>query len=459
MRIPFFRSCRCLLPLACLGLLPSTCPAQSLIDSLDRALASEPTYLGSKAEYDAWDARERQAVGALLPQVSGSGSITRNARESKSPATFFSTGETEEYYDIRSAQINLKLPLLNYPAIFARHQSQSSLAQAEYKLQATGFDLSAKVVSAWLDMLAGRDSFEFNRKQVAATRRQWELVRRGVELGTHSLPQQEEARVKYDQAIAEQLLSENEQELKRAQLEQLVGASRDDNWPLLREDAVLVDLVIDDIDRWLNVLETQSPTLLAAKRAQQAAESEVSKQLAGHMPSLDVLGSYGINRQGSGSSPGQSGFDSKQASIGLQLNVPLYSGGSQHAKVAEAVALRTKARLEVEAARRSAVLNTKQAWFSWQAAYAKARASRQAIISATMALRAANVGVSSGLKTELDVLQAQQQDATAHRDLHKALYDQIAAWVKLKAAIGWMPRAELLKISELFTQADKGKTP
>jgi outer membrane protein len=185
-----------------------------------------------------------------------------------------------------------------------------------------------------------------------------------------------------------------------------------------------------------------------------AAEDEIRKQRAGYQPTLDVTGSYGRNSQQVGNFPGQAGYDIRQGVIGLQLNVPLYSGGAQFARVDEAIALREKARQDLVSTQRAAQLGAKQAWFGWLAANTRRAAAVQAGRAALLALRAADSGLAAGVRTQLDRLQAQQQLEAARRDLNKAHYELVVSFVRLKAACGQLSDEDLQALERLFARVE-----
>jgi outer membrane protein len=204
------------------------------------------------------------------------------------------------------------------------------------------------------------------------------------------------------------------------------------------------------LEIWLDSVEKGNPALRAAREAFEAAGHEVDKQRAGHLPTLDLVATYGKNSQATGGFPGQAGYDIKQNAIGLQLNVPIFSGGTQSAKVDEAVAMKEKTRQDMEAARRVARFAAQQAWLGWQGAAARAQAGMQGVRAALAALQVARRGLESGLKTDLDVLQAEQQLAAARRDLRKARYEQIVTQLKLKAAAGSATLQDVVAVDGLF---------
>ena len=427
------------------------CHAQSFSALLELARSSEPTYLGVKTNVQAAHARTVQAIGAMLPQVTATASTHSNMRDYETRGTTFSA--ERDRFNSNSAQINLTQPILRYANIVAWQQAEAVAAQAQHQLAGAEFDLVGKLATAWLDVLAARDGVLFADRQAAAVRRQWEVIRRGVELGANSPPQLEEAKTKYDQAMADAVAAQTEAQLKQAALEQLVGPLRQSASPVMRENAILADLNKEKLETWLAAAEADNPSILGALKAYEAADAEMRKQFAGHQPTLDLVLSHNRNRQAVGGFPGQAGYDTRQNSAGLQLTIPILSSGTQSAKVDEAAAQKEKARLEIEAARRAVALAVKQAWFGWQTAYARARAGEQTMNSARVAVESARRGSDNGLKTELDILQAELQGYAAQRDFRKGRYDQVAAYVKLKAAAATLSPGDVEALNSLFIAA------
>ena len=426
--------------------------AQTLASLFERARRGEPAYLAAMYSRDAAQARTGQALGAMLPQVSLSANTNINDRDYATRNS--STPSIQDRYNSNSEQLSVTQPIWRGANIAGLRQAEAAARQAEHQLIGTEQELLAKLAADWFDVLAARDAVLYSAQQVAATRRQWEVAQRGVELGTASRPQAEEAKAKYDQALAESVAAETDSRIKRAALEQLVGPLDELAPPRLRDEAPVSSLGVDTLEKWLQAAESGNPALLAAQQAFEAASEELNKQRAGHEPTLDLVASYGKNSQATGGFPGQAGYDIKQSAIGMQLSVPIFSGGTQSAKVRETVAMREKARQDVEAARRAAQFAAKQAWFNWHGAAARAQAALQGIRSAQAALQAARRGLDSGLKTDLEVLQAEQQLAAARRDLRKARYDQLASHLKLKAAAGRIAAEDVAAVDRLFVAAD-----
>lgn len=439
--------------IGCFGLallfLSVTARGQGLAELYALARSGEPGYLGAVSARDAAQARTGQAFGALLPQASLSANTNTNDRDYATRGA--NTSSMHDRYNSNSTQLNVTQPLWRQANIAGLRQAEAAERQATHQLVGAEHDLLVKLAMAWFDVLAARDTVIFAGQQVAASRRQWEVVRRGVELGTASPPQAEEAKAKYDQALAESVAAETDSRIKKAALEQFVGPLDRMVSPTMRDDAAVANLGLDSLETWLQAVESGNPSFLAATQAFEAASQELGKQRAGHLPTLDLVATYGKNSQAVGGFPGQAGYDIKQNSLGLQLNVPIFSGGTQSAKVDEAVATKEKARHDMEAARRGAHFVAKQAWFGWHGASAKALAGVQGVRSASAALQVARRGLDTGLKAELDVLLAEQQLAAALRDLRKARYDQILSHMKLKVTAGTWADGDIAAIDRLFS--------
>jgi outer membrane protein len=416
---------------------------------LERARGGEPGYLSARADVDVADARVSQTFGTLLPQVSITGSTHANDRDYKTRSPY--VPEEKDRYNGNSAQISLTQPLWRYENILGWQQAKRVAEQARYALTGAEQLLFSRLAAAWFDFLAARDAVAFTEQQAAAYEQEWKTLVRGEELGDNSLVEVEDARAKLDQALSDRITAQAEVQLKRAVLEQLAGSLEGlVTAPWLRNAAELNASPGETLENWLSGIESGNPGLLAATRAFEAATAEVDKQRAGHYPTLDLVASYSKNSQQVGGFPGQDGYDIKQGSVGMQLSIPVFSGGTQSAKVKEAIAQKEKARLEMEAARRAAALEIKQAWFLWQSGTARAQAGHQAIRAARLLLDQSQKGEALGLNTKVEILRAGQQLQAGERDLRKARYDQIVARIRLKAAVGTLSEEDVAAIDALL---------
>lgn len=390
------------------------------------------------------------AFSALLPRLNVSGAIAQNDRK-------YVTKATPEITDVQnfnsnSLQINLTQALWRRAERIASTQADLAIQQGENQVAAAEHDLFVRFLQAWFNVMSARDNIHFTAKQSAAARKLREQTTRAAELQLASEPELEDALARHEKALAEEAAAETDEEVKISSLEQIIGPIQDFTPPLLSENQPVSSPPDTPLSHWLEMAENSNPSIVAANYGVLAANEEIRKRRAGHEPTLDITGSYGRTAQGVGTIPTQQGYTNTQGSIGLQLNIPIFSGGDQAAKVREAIALREKAAQDLENTRRSVRSACKQAWFGIQSGIARHNAATHAVKSATTSLRAATSGQERELKTEFDALQATQQLYGALRDLQNARYEIMLNKVKLKAAVGQLTEEDVIALNEVFQQ-------
>jgi len=446
-------SCLSLYVLICAAAWINPAHALTLTEAIEQALHNDPTYLAAQANVAANRARSSQAFGRLLPQIIASANTNDNRRDY---ALLNNRGNTTtERYNSHGVQVNLTQPLLHAEKYFALNQADLLVNQADYQLLAAEQDLLIRLVQAWLDIRQARNAVLASDSKLAAGQKELDVSQRALEKGVMSRTELEDAKARRDQAQSEQVTAQTEYDFKLAMLEQIIGHEvRATDIPAstaLPERYAALNPEQRAAQQWIAQAENSSPAILAARRALDAADEEVSKQRAGHLPTLDMVASYNNATQGSGLTGGQTGFRNTVNSVGVQLNVPLFSGGEQNAKVSESLAMRDKARYELEATRRNTHLKIKQAWLAWKASHAHQQYGRQAVKSAILALKSAESQRAHGLKADLDVLHARQQRDEVMRDLNKANSDILLNYLRLNAETGQLSENDLSDIERNVT--------
>ncbi len=423
---------------------------RGLVDLLDRARTGEPAFLSAGADVDIARARKDVAHAALLPQVSVSAAASKYDRNYHTRLPGFP--DADDRYRSASQQLNVTQALIRVPELMAVRQSDHVLAQARHQHDGAEQALKLRLLTVWFDLLAARDNETFTTRQLLTLERQWDIVLRGNALGLYSGVQLQDARARLEQGRADAATARAELAVQRSQLELLTGPLTLERLPVLVEDAELDGLLTDNLDHWLELSASGNPALQAALSAFEAATAEVAKQRAGHLPTLELVASYSNNGQGAGGFPGQAGYDIRQGSVGLQLSMPLYTGGGQSARVHEAVAQRERARHDIELSRRQAVAEVSQAWLGWESARARVAAGRQTFDAARAALLQAQRGLARGVASDFEVLQAEQQVLAAQRDYHKGRYDQVVATMRMRASAGLLRDVDFSALDALLAE-------
>ena len=180
------------------------------------------------------------------------------------------------------------------------------------------------------------------------------------------------------------------------------------------------------------------------------ATLEVDRQRAGHYPTLDLVASFNQQYAGRGRSTAlSSNFanDSRLAQIGVQLNVPIYQGGAVDSRVRQAIAIQDRSRQDLEAARRSAQLLAQTSFSGVTSGVAQIKAFEQALRSAQVSYDSTKLGLEVGVRTNLDVLNQQQQVFQTRFNLAQSYYNFVINDLRLKQAVGTLSDADVEQIN------------
>jgi outer membrane protein len=200
------------------------------------------------------------------------------------------------------------------------------------------------------------------------------------------------------------------------------------------------------MEKWVENAQANSLQLVIARAGAEIADKEVARNRGGHYPTIDIVANYSKNIANGGSFGG--GSDNTNKSVGVQLNMPLFQGGGVNSKWREAEANRERANQELENARRNVAQQTRQAYLGVVSGIAQVRALQQALASSESVLQASKLGFEVGVRTNLDVLNAQQQLFSTRRDLYQAQYNYLISQLRLKAAVGMLGEEDINKVNQ-----------
>ena len=410
----------------------------NLSESYRDALAYDAQYASARASYRANLEKLPQARAGLLPNVSADAYLRRNDVQSTLPggdARFTSDG-----LSATAAQ-----PLFRRENWVQYQQAKLQLKVGESQLKLAGQDLILRVARAYFDVLQAQDNIAFIQSQKAAISEQLASAKRNFEVGNATVTDTHEAQARYDLTTAQEIAAQNEREIRLRNLQRLVGkssvplAALGDKAPLPAAGAM---------DEWVTRASEQNLQAQIQRDLKLIADQEVERHRASSYPTLDAIASYSINNN---QNFGSQQVDSRTALIGLALAVPIYQGGLPSSRVREAVANQDKARFDLDNASREAGLQASQAYLNVVNGEAQVKALEQARISTQAQLDSTKLGLQVGVRTSLDVLNAQQQVLSAQRDLAAARYNFILAGLSLKAAAGELSAADLAEVDRYLT--------
>ncbi|MDP3419657.1 MAG: TolC family outer membrane protein, partial [Thiobacillus sp.] len=412
--------------------LAPTAHATNLTDVYRDALAYDAQYAAARAAYEAGKEKAVQGRAGLLPNVNLGG----NVRYQNVDASY-----GEDTFSSNSIGINAAQPLFRKQNSVQYEQSKNQVKIAEMQLKVAEQELILRVAQAYFDVLQSQDNIAFINSQKASITEQLAAAKRNFEVGTATITDTHEAQARFDLAVAQEIAEQNSLNIRLRALEKLIGKpagtldSLVDN-KLLRAEA-------GTLDEWAARAADGNLQAEIQRIAKTIADQEVERNRAGHYPTLDAVAGYTVNNN---QSFGTGKIDTKTASIGVELNLPIYQGGLTSSRVREAVAFQEKARQDLEFATREAGLQARQAWLNVNSGVARVRALEQALISTQAQLDSTKLGLDVGVRTNLDVLDAEQQVLSARRDLAGARYAYLLATLALKAAVGTLSPADLAEL-------------
>jgi outer membrane protein len=238
----------------------------------------------------------------------------------------------------------------------------------------------------------------------------------------------------------------NELESRKRALQQIIGMVPPPLAPLGPNFALVLPQP-SNMSEWVDLALEGSLLVQIQRAAEQFAEKEVERNRAAHRPTVDVVGSYARSGNGAGDQT-SIGNDTTRSAIGLQFALPIYQGGAIDSRVREALANLERAREDLEAARRTAALNTRQAYLGVTSGIAEVNALQSAVVSSQSQLESTRLGQEVGVRTGVDVLNAQQQLYSARRDLARARYNYLLSSFRLLAAAGRLGPDDVARISQ-----------
>jgi outer membrane protein len=325
-------------------------------------------------------------------------------------------------------------------ATYQQADLQVAISEAQFKLAEQ--DVILRSAQTYFDVLIAQDTVQLTNAQKTAISQQLEQAKRNFEVGTSTITDTHEAQARFDLVVAQEIAAANNLELKRRALQQLVNGEVGE-LSALGSGFKLESPNPADVQKWVADAQQGNFQIVMAQAAEALAEQEVAKNRGGHLPTLDAVGNYS-NSTGCSFSCG----DTKSVSVGLQLNVPLFSGGAIQSKWREADANREKAKQDLENTRRNVELQTRQAYLGVVSGIAQVQALQQALKSSESLLQASKLGQEVGVRTSLDVLNAQQQLFSTRRDLLQSQYNFLVSHLRLKAAVGSLAEADLGQINK-----------
>ncbi|UCZ83295.1 TolC family outer membrane protein [Pseudomonas sp. L5B5] len=432
--------------LSCLLLAPGA-HALGLLDAYDLALRNDPTFQAAIKERDAGE--ENRAIGraGLLPNLSWNYNNSRN-RSQVTQETLRGDVTTDRDYRSYASTLTLQQPLLDYEAYARFRQGAAQALFADERFRSKSQELAVRLLGAYSQALLAQERIELSLAQRRTYAERLQLNQRLLKGGEATRTDVLETQARLSLALAEEIEARDQQDAALRELQAIVGepVQIDELDPLTRQFEIQ-PLQPNRFDTWRDLAMANNPLLASQQQALRAAEYEVERKRAGHLPKVSL---YASSRQTSSDS--ESSYNQKYDTntIGVQVSLPLFAGGSVSASTRQAASQLSQAQYELDA-QTATTLNELRKQFNLNtSAAARVRAYEMAVDSAQALVAATQKSVQGGERVNLDVLDAEQQLFSARRDLADARHAYLLARVQLKYYAGLLNEQDLAQLAGYF---------
>ncbi|MDB5841145.1 MAG: TolC family outer membrane protein [Herminiimonas sp.] len=417
--------------------------AIDLLQVYREALGNDAVYASARSSLVAGAERLPQGQAGLLPSIGVGGSYNRLVAESTAGAVTVDRRATSNGYTISLSQ-----PLFRAVNWETYQQSKLSVALSEAQFAQAQQDLILRVSQAYFDVLSAQDVLASVQAQKTAITEQLASAKRNFEVGTTTITDTHEAQARFDLVVAQEFAALNDLEIRRTALQQIIGKPTGE-LATLQPGLKLTPPQPAQIEQWVDSAEERNYNVIGQDLLREIAQREIRKNRAGHYPTVDLVASRSRNDQ-NGSTLSSGSSVSTSNNLGVQWNIPIFSGFAVTSRVREAIALEEKARADLENARRTAAQNARQAFLGVNNGLAQVRALEAAEVSSQSALESNRLGYQVGVRINIDVLNAQQQLFVTRRDLARSRYDTLLNGLRLKAAAGVLKEEDLAEVNTLL---------
>ena len=420
-----------------------------LVTVYNEAVKNNADLAAARANYAAISEVVPQARAGLLPNLSAGADAMNTDTDVDTR-----TGNVDSSRSGLSYRASLSQPLFRADRWFQFQAAKATDQQYALRLSASEQNLILQSAETYFAVLRAQDTLASTKAEEAAFKRQLDQANERFDVGLSDKTDVLEAQAGYDTARANRILAQRSVEDAFQALVTLTNHQYASIEGIVHSLPVLAPTP-NDAKAWVDTAAQQNLNLQASNYAVDAAEETLRQRKAGHAPTLDAVAQY---QKGDNDSLGFSNNDlsapydgdAEQTSIGLQLNIPIYSGGLTSSQVREAYQRLNQSEQERESLRRQVVENTRNLHRAVNTDVETVQARRQSIISNQSALEATEIGYQVGTRNIVDVLDAQRQLYSSVRNYNDARYDYILNNLRLKQAAGTLAPSDLQALSSFL---------
>lgn len=417
---------------------------QTLLDIYHQALANDPALASALNTNRAAQEIIEQGKALYRPTINFSASANNSRTDIRFIDRDIPGGRAN--FDTYRAGFEARQPIYRKQNLVQMDQAQTQVNQADKQYNLTQQALILRSTEAYFQVLIAQDQITLIQAQKAAILSQLEQAKATFEVGTATITDVNEAQARFDLTVAQEVAAINELQIAKRAVQAITGEIPE-TLANIRADINVVPLQ-QSMEDWQEIARQNNLNIQIQQETLALAEQEIKRANAGHLPTLDLVASYSDSLVNGSPTPFNAGNQLKIATIGLQLDIPLYQGGAISSQVRQAVYNKQRAQDDLELARRQTDLEAQRSFLNLNTSIAQVKALDQALISSQSQLDSTELGYEVGVRTSVDVLNAQQQLFSAKRDLLQARYNYLVNIIRLKSSAGLVAETDLAEINQ-----------
>ncbi|EKE70257.1 outer membrane channel protein TolC [Gallaecimonas xiamenensis] len=359
-----------------------------------------------------------------------------------------------------NATLSLQQQIFNYGTWVQMDQAEKSASQAEISYGASRQDLISRVAQAYFGVLQAQDTLAFRQAEKRAIERQLEQTKQRFAVGLTAITDVHEAQAQYDAAVANEITAQNDLDNSYEGLTQITGVSYTD-LSVLNTNKFDPSLPQGAVKDWVKRAEENNLNLQAQRVSVEISRDDIKVAQSGHYPTVNLTGSYSMEdttlEPDNAPDINQPTLDN--ASIGIGVSVPIFSGFRTSSQVEQAQSQFLISSQELERIYRDVVRTVRNTYNNVRASQSSVKAYEQSVISSQSALEATEAGFEVGTRTIVDVLNANRQLYQAKQQLAQARYNFILSNLALKQADGSLADSDVEMINKVLMPAAQAPKP
>ena len=423
--------------------------SENILDIYNEALENDPTYRAAEYSYLADKQILVQGRAALLPSITLSGSTNWNE--------YYQNDELQQEYNSFSTNARVSQPLFRLDTWFnfKRSKSLTNAAEADFAFEQQ--NLLLRTAELYFGVLRAIDNLNASISEEKAIKKQLDQAQQRYEVGLSAITGVQEAQLAYDLSKASRISNEGNLFSSREALNALIGR---EIFSLneLGDEIEISEPFPNSKEKWVEMALKNNFQLKSAYLQRDAAKSNARSVASNHLPKIDIVGSgsesetnqfnyegFSINGQGI-PVPAVTG----RRNYSIQLSMPLFQGGAVNSRRKQAYSQYNQADENTLFTERRIIQEVRSQFSNVVTLVANVTAQKQAVVSATSALEATQVGYKVGTRNIVDLLQAEKNLYSAEKNLANAKYDYILANLRLALAAGTIEPNDIIEINSLL---------